>query len=148
MTAKLSSQLERYTAAVVDQQAPITAAEAQALVGAIRELPEIPLRKATPLRRHATTPSRFTRPWGVRGSSRTRRGVWVAVAAAVVTILLVGILPFLDNSEQTPPADTVVTPTTLSDSPTPTTPTTLSESSPTTIPSSVPTVILADLDGD
>ena len=41
-----------------------------------------------------------------------RRGVWVAVAAAVITILLIGVVPLLTGSDGTPPADTVV-PTTV-----------------------------------
>lgn len=72
MTADLVSQLERYTAAVVDQQTPITATEAQALVGAIRELPDVPQRGIPP-----------------------RRGLMAAAAAAVVILLLVGAVSWL-----------------------------------------------------
>jgi hypothetical protein len=61
-----------------------------------------------------------------RRSSRV--GVWVAIAAVVLTVLLIGVIPFLVGNEETPPADTVV-PTTLAES----TPTTLAESTPTTL---------------
>ncbi|MEE8375419.1 MAG: hypothetical protein V3S26_03750 [Acidimicrobiia bacterium] len=57
-----------------------------------------------------------------------RFGVWVAIAAVVLTVLLIGVIPFLVGNEETPPADTVV-PTSLAES----TPTTLTESTPTTI---------------
>ena len=38
-----------------------------------------------------------------------RVGVWVAVAAVVVTVVLLGLIPFLLSTEDTSPADTVVT---------------------------------------
>jgi hypothetical protein len=57
-----------------------------------------------------------------------KRRMWVAVAAVVVTVLLIGVIPFLVGNEGTPPADTVV-PTSLVES----TPTTLAESTPTTL---------------
>lgn len=41
---------------------------------------------------------------------RSRRfGVWVAVAAVVVTVVLLGLIPFLLSTDETSPADTVVT---------------------------------------
>ena len=47
---------------------------------------------------------------------RSRRfGVWVAVAAVVVTLLLVGLIPLVVRNEETPPANTIV-PTTLTES--------------------------------
>jgi hypothetical protein len=52
-------------------------------------------------------------------------GVWVAIAALVLTVLLIGVIPFLVNNDGTPPADTVVA-------------TTLAESAPTTLGESVP----------
>jgi len=55
----------------------------------------------------------------------SRFGVWVAIAAVVLTVLLVGVIPLLFNNDGTPPADTVVT-------------TTLAESTPTTLGESVP----------
>jgi len=59
----------------------------------------------------------------VAAPRRSRRtAVWVAVAAAVVTILLIGVIPLLVNNQETPPAATIV-PTTLAES----TPTTLGE---------------------
>jgi hypothetical protein len=55
------------------------------------------------------------------GSGPGRRiGVWIAVAAAVVTIMLIGVVPLLVGGDETPPADTVV-PTTLTDASPPTT---------------------------
>ena len=36
----------------------------------------------------------------------SRYGVWVAVAVAVVTVLIIGIIPILLNGEETQPADT------------------------------------------
>ncbi len=50
----------------------------------------------------------------------SRFGVWVAVAAVVLTGLLIGVIPLLVNNQETPPADTVV-------------PTSLAESAPTTL---------------
>jgi len=41
-----------------------------------------------------------------------RRGIWVAVAAVIVTLLIVGVIPLL-RSDDPPPADTVVTTTLL-----------------------------------
>ena len=62
-----------------------------------------------------------------------RRGIWVAAAAVVVTILLVGVIPLLFNNDDLPVADTN-TPTTLVDS----TPTTLAaDVVATTVPSSL-----------
>ncbi len=58
-------------------------------------------------------------------------GVWVAVAAAVVTILLFGFIPFLVNTEKTPPANTAV-------------PTSLADSAPTTNANSVESTVVAD----
>ena len=43
---------------------------------------------------------------------RRRRGVWVAVAAAVLTLLLIGLIPLLTPREDSPPLDSVV-PTTV-----------------------------------
>ncbi|MEE8407790.1 MAG: hypothetical protein V3S32_11660 [Acidimicrobiia bacterium] len=57
-----------------------------------------------------------------------RFGVWVAVAAVVLTVLLIGVIPLLFSNQETPPADTVVA-TTLAES----APTTLAESTPTTL---------------
>jgi hypothetical protein len=62
----------------------------------------------------------------------SRFGVWVAIAAVVLTVLLIGVIPFLVNSG----ADTVVA-TTLAES----TPTTLAESAPTTVVESTPTTL-------
>ena len=56
-----------------------------------------------------------------------RRGLWVAVAAAAVTLLVFGLIPLLVTGNDPPVADTVV-PTTLRES----TPTTLGEPAPTT----------------
>lgn len=55
----------------------------------------------------------------------SRFGVWVAIAAVVLTVLLIGVIPLLFNNDGTPPADTVVA-------------TTLAESAPTTLGESVP----------
>jgi len=55
----------------------------------------------------------------------SRFGVWVAIAAVVLTVLLIGVIPFLVNNQGTPPADTVVA-------------TTLAESAPTTLGELVP----------
>lgn len=38
-------------------------------------------------------------------------GVWVAIAAVVVTILVIGVIPILVGGDETPPADTVVSTT-------------------------------------
>jgi hypothetical protein len=54
--------------------------------------------------------------------------MWVAVAAVVVTVLAIGVIPFLVGNEETRPADTVV-PSSLAES----APTTLAESTPTTL---------------
>ena len=58
-----------------------------------------------------------------------RRGIWVVVAAVIVTILLIGVIPFLFSNDDPPVADTVV-PTTLVES----TPTTLADTVVTTTP--------------
>ena len=63
----------------------------------------------------------------------SRFGVWVAIAAAALTVLLIGVIPFLVNNDGTQPADTVVA-TTLAES----APTTVTESTPTTLGESVP----------
>ena len=55
----------------------------------------------------------------------SRFGVWVAIAAVVLTVLLIGVIPLLFNNQGTSPADTVVA-------------TTLAESAPTTLGESVP----------
>ncbi len=64
----------------------------------------------------------------------TSRRIWVAVAAAVITILLIGVIPLLVDNQETQPVDTIV-PTTLAES----APTTLAESTPTTLGEFVPT---------
>lgn len=70
---------------------------------------------------------------------RIRVGVWVAVAAVLVTILLIGAIPLLVNNQQTEPADTMV-PTTLAES----TPTTaLSQPSPTSTVTTPEVVVAA-----
>lgn len=73
-----------------------------------------------------------------------RTGVWVAIAAAVLTILLIGVIPWLLGDQGAPPADTAVTTTLVN--PTPTTvaeftPTTPAESTPTTVVGSPPTTL-------
>jgi hypothetical protein len=67
---------------------------------------------------------------------RMKVGFWVAVAAAVVTILLIGVVPLLTSNQATQQAGTIV-PTTLLES----TPTTLVESTPTTLVESTPTTL-------
>jgi len=72
-----------------------------------------------------------------------KRRPWVAATAAVVTVLLLGLIPLLIN-DVSPVGDTVV-PTTLAES-TPTTlaqstPTTLAESTPATLAESAPTTL-------
>lgn len=110
MTADLGSQLERYTRAVADQQTRISPAEAQALVDAIRELPE-------PLRQRPSAPIKAL----VAG----------AAAAAVVVLLLAVPLLLSLVGEDTPPATTLPTVATTSTSTAPTT-TTPSEQVTTT----------------
>ena len=55
----------------------------------------------------------------------TRIGVSVAIAAAALTVLAIGVIPLWINNQETPPAGTIV-PTAPSES----TPTTLAESPP------------------
>ena len=88
MKTDLATQLERYTSAVTDEQQGITAAEAQALVGVIRELPLQP----TP-----TTPA---------SKVSLRRGPRVAAAAAAAVIVLIGgfaLLARVQNNTDAPP---------------------------------------------
>jgi len=68
-----------------------------------------------------------------------RFGVWIALAAVVVTVLLVGLIPLLFNNDGPPAADTVVS-TTLVES----TPTTLADTVVTTIADATPGPRLTD----
>ncbi|HEX6221297.1 MAG TPA: hypothetical protein VF115_09400 [Acidimicrobiia bacterium] len=47
-------------------------------------------------------------------AARYVRGIWVAAAAAVITLLLLGLIPLFSGSEQPRPADTLPPPTTPS----------------------------------
>ena len=94
MSTGLLEQLHSYYEHESSSQDPITDAEVRTLVDLSTQLRPPPKR----LR---------------------RGGVWVAVAAAVITVLIIGLIP-LFAGEETPPVDSVV-PTTVAELVTPTT---------------------------
>ena len=94
MRDDLTTQIEQYTAAVIDRQRPITSEEAQASVAAISDPPKVEFRTAS------------------------RRRGWLIGVAGAVTVLAVGLLTVLTRGtapevpvlSQPSPSPTVATP--------------------------------------